>query len=239
MAPEQLEGLPPDGRSDQFAFGLTAYELLSGEYAGGPLVMEITPLDKIAGDVAPGLSKIVMRTLSFEKEQRFATMEEVANALRDVLPEVQVHAQSKTARMDETEKQHKAPVDPALMPTRQGDKQIGTVKLPATSVGPTTPMPARAAPRSVDPKNATMPFARPIPPNTPGPPFSQAPTPGTSFAPSNPRSSQNLDVRSSQNLVAPAFRPTPAANNTIWIVVAVGGALFALVAGGLLALFLR
>ena len=34
MAPEQLEGSPADASADQYAFGLTSYELISGIYPG-------------------------------------------------------------------------------------------------------------------------------------------------------------------------------------------------------------
>jgi serine/threonine-protein kinase len=255
MAPEQIEGLPPDGRSDQFAFGLTAYELLCGEYAGGPLVMDITPLDKLSNEISPDLSKIVMRTLSFDKEWRYATMEDVANALRDVLPEVKLHLTKTTKRMEETEKLRKPPVDPALMPTRSGDKPVGTLKLPATPMGPSTPMPMPSAQKHI---TMPLPSRAPVTPNTPGSGFSHTPLPlspppqAQSQGPANPRSSQNLDPRSSQNVDARSSQNfaspyagqgtgqrTAAPNNTVWIVIGIAGAIFALLAGGLLALFLR
>jgi serine/threonine-protein kinase len=82
MAPEQLAGKPCDARSDQFAFGLTAYELFSGVYAGGPLAGNIKPLDEIAPGVSKALAAAIARMLAREPADRFPTMEAAANALR-------------------------------------------------------------------------------------------------------------------------------------------------------------
>lgn len=86
MAPEQLEGAPADAQADQFAFGLTAYELLSGVYAGGPLDGHVPPLDTKVRGVSPELAKVVARMLSPDPKARFTTMEEAAHALRACAP---------------------------------------------------------------------------------------------------------------------------------------------------------
>ena len=235
MAPEQLEGHTPDGRSDQFAFGLTAYELLRGEYAGGPLVLDVMPLDVIAPSVAPGLSKVVMRTLSFDKERRYATMDEVANALRAVLPEVQAFRGRTTARVapiDATEIQVGAPVDPMLMPTRGPDsKPIGTLRMQTppgsfAPVGPPTPTAMRAAPNA---KSSTIAMSRPL---TPMP---------TSIAPA--ASARRSQAFASGQLPFPtklagASSPRPK-SPIVWIAAAVGIVAVASIGGGLVALFLR
>lgn len=250
MAPEQIEGQAPDGRSDQFAFGLTAYELLTGEYAGGPLVVEITPPDVISPLVCPALGRVIMRMLSFDKESRYPTMDDVANALKAVLPEVQRHRAETTARLpapDATVKQIGAPVDPALMPTRTKDKkEIGTLRMQTPpggmtpSVGLTTPMPMRAAPD----RNGTVAMSRPLPPpsHSPTQTSSQAPA-HSSQAPahaSGVRSSQSLVASHSGSLPFPIPPPRPPKKSpVVWIVAGVAFAAFALIAGVLLALFLR
>ncbi len=90
MAPEQLEGNPADAKSDQFAFGITAYELLSGVYPGGPLAGAPAPLEELAG-VPREVSEIVRKLMSRKPDDRFATMEEVAHALRSCSGAVQAH----------------------------------------------------------------------------------------------------------------------------------------------------
>jgi serine/threonine protein kinase len=82
MAPEQLEGTPADAAADQYAFGLTAYELLSGVYAGGPLGGAIPPLDERVPAIGKELGAVVARMMSRHPRDRFPTMEAAAHALR-------------------------------------------------------------------------------------------------------------------------------------------------------------
>jgi len=86
MSPEQLEGSEPTAASDQFAFGLTAYELLSGQYPGGPLAGTPKPLDELVTGVAPKLAQIIQRMMMRKVADRFATMEDAAHALRSFAP---------------------------------------------------------------------------------------------------------------------------------------------------------
>lgn len=62
MAPEQLEGSPPDALADQFAFGITAYELISGVYPGGPLA-GFPRLDAAVRGVSEELALVVGRMM--------------------------------------------------------------------------------------------------------------------------------------------------------------------------------
>jgi eukaryotic-like serine/threonine-protein kinase len=82
MAPEQLEGSPADASADQYAFGLTSYELISGVYPGGPLAGAVSALDKVAAQVSPELAAVVARMMSRAPTSRFPTMEAAAHALR-------------------------------------------------------------------------------------------------------------------------------------------------------------
>ncbi|MDB4945451.1 MAG: Serine/threonine protein kinase [Labilithrix sp.] len=81
LAPELFMGDPADARSDQFAFGVTAYELLGGVHPGNALGPVPTALDARAPGVSPGVARVIARTLSRAVEDRFANMTEVANAL--------------------------------------------------------------------------------------------------------------------------------------------------------------
>ena len=92
MSPEQLEGRPLDGRSDQFALGVSLYQLLCGQL---PFRAESMPrlMQKIATEphasvrlVRPELPEcidpIIARALSKNADDRFPHCGEMASALR-------------------------------------------------------------------------------------------------------------------------------------------------------------
>ena len=92
MAPEQLAGdASADHRIDIYAVGLLAYELLHGKspfqgttpqrILAAVLTQEPKPLVEVEPDVPKRLSDVVMRCLSKEPEQRFATAREFLNSL--------------------------------------------------------------------------------------------------------------------------------------------------------------
>jgi serine/threonine protein kinase len=80
MSPEQREGTEADARSDQYAYGLTAYELLTGTHAE-------TRADGVAGltRLVPGLTvpmaQVIERTLQDDPARRYPSMVAAANAL--------------------------------------------------------------------------------------------------------------------------------------------------------------
>jgi serine/threonine-protein kinase len=92
MSPEQLEGRPLDGRSDQFALGVSLYQLLCGQL---PFRAESMPrlMQKIATEphasarlVRPELPEcidaIIDRSLAKDADRRYATCAEMGLALR-------------------------------------------------------------------------------------------------------------------------------------------------------------
>jgi serine/threonine protein kinase len=82
MAPEQMVGVDADARSDQYAFGLTAYELLAGTHPGGAMI-EARPkrIDEISKDLSAELATVLERMLEREPGARFASMDDVVHAL--------------------------------------------------------------------------------------------------------------------------------------------------------------
>lgn len=85
MAPEQLNGAPADARSDQYAFGLMAYELLSGEYPGGATAPHpFRPLDQMDTALSREGALVFARTLAKNAAARFPSMGDVATAIDDV-----------------------------------------------------------------------------------------------------------------------------------------------------------
>jgi len=140
MAPEQLRGESIDGRADQFAWGVVAYELLTGvpPWSLGPdpiaIVSQILshtprPPAAIEPAISAGVSNAIMRTLAKDRSERFSSM-------RDLLGGVASNAASGVAA-------HEAP--PAatavtqsartpLAPPRRVLRYIGASMLLATIV---------------------------------------------------------------------------------------------------------
>jgi ABC-type branched-subunit amino acid transport system substrate-binding protein len=92
MSPEQMRREPVDGRTDQFSWGVVAYELLSGAtpwrkdgdamtLASEILTRAAEPLRDRARDVPPNVADTVMRALSKDRGERFASMRALTEAL--------------------------------------------------------------------------------------------------------------------------------------------------------------
>jgi hypothetical protein len=91
QAPEQLEGGPPTALSDQFAFGLVLYESASGRlpFGDGPVAGvwarmlrdEPVPLSAVAPHLDLADVVLVHRCLARRPQDRFASMDEVVQAL--------------------------------------------------------------------------------------------------------------------------------------------------------------
>jgi eukaryotic-like serine/threonine-protein kinase len=92
MAPEQIRGDALDGRTDQFAWGVVAYELLAGRlpWRGSGDAMAVmasvltdrvdrAPLDQAA--VPRAIQDVVLRALEKRPKDRFPSMDDVAQAL--------------------------------------------------------------------------------------------------------------------------------------------------------------
>jgi len=91
MAPEQVQGRPVDARTDVFSFGVLLYEMLSGQrpFAGESNLDTVTailrdepaPLAGLHQDVPPEIQEILDRSLAKEPDERFASGQEVHEAL--------------------------------------------------------------------------------------------------------------------------------------------------------------
>jgi len=91
VSPEQAQGIPLDGRSDQYSLAVVGYQMLVGRL---PLVAETVhvllykhvyetpePAASVLPTVPPTLSEAIQRALAKEPNERFPTMEEFATAL--------------------------------------------------------------------------------------------------------------------------------------------------------------
>jgi hypothetical protein len=87
MAPEHLAGAEIDARTDQYAYGLTAYELIAGKHPGGVLAgpVDVPLLDAIVPPVSRAVAQVIARAMANAPEDRFASMEELAVALEDAI----------------------------------------------------------------------------------------------------------------------------------------------------------
>ena len=97
MAPEQIRGEKVDGRADQFAWGVLAYEVLAQKlpWRGGNDLLAVMasaltdPVDRSAleeAGVSPAVVRAVLRALEKKPEARFATMDELRTALESTAP---------------------------------------------------------------------------------------------------------------------------------------------------------
>lgn len=91
MSPEQIRGEPLDGRSDIFALGVVLHECLTGMrlFHGkkpedgmlAALKETVAPPSKLNSEVSPEVDAIVLKALSRNRDERFATALEMARAI--------------------------------------------------------------------------------------------------------------------------------------------------------------
>lgn len=100
LSPEQVRGQKPDGRADIYAFGIMAYEMLSGhhtflddtheatveEMASGHLYADLPrPVYELAEDCPELIWPILERCLARAREERYPSFDEVATDLRALI----------------------------------------------------------------------------------------------------------------------------------------------------------
>lgn len=185
MAPEQIRGQDVDGRADVYALGHCIYKLLTGRtcfQGGAPMDIAIRqlsdrplPLRALHAelDVSSSFERVVLRALEKDREQRWPTMLEFAQALREAArahrrpapepPAVQQRAEERTRRMATI-----PPTEPLTAPTTPRGQETEYRTEHATTqgdlLGPTGPM---------DAPEASQPATRPM--TTPAPALVEAP----------------------------------------------------------------
>jgi serine/threonine protein kinase len=89
-APEQLMALGLDGRTDQFSWGVTAYELCTGRlpWSGSPAtmmsqIMSTTPVSprEVEPEIPQEVNDCILRAIEKRPEARFATLAELGDVL--------------------------------------------------------------------------------------------------------------------------------------------------------------
>lgn len=90
MAPEQMSSADVDARADQFAWGVIAYELLSGTHPRNTIRKGEAPFPfaspRPLSDVPPHVAEVVRRAMSRPKAERYGSMRELLSALRGAPP---------------------------------------------------------------------------------------------------------------------------------------------------------
>ena len=86
MAPEQLLGKPTGPRTDQFAFGVLLYELMTGRHPFGSGPLPATIAKVLSADLEPApiderVWAVIQRATQKRPEDRFASMTELLTAL--------------------------------------------------------------------------------------------------------------------------------------------------------------
>ena len=89
MAPEQLLGLKTGPPTDQFAFGVLLYEMLTGRYpfGSGPLpsmIARTIASEPDPADVSPELWQIISQAIEKNAQDRFASTKDLVDALADI-----------------------------------------------------------------------------------------------------------------------------------------------------------
>ena len=95
MSPEQIQGDAVDGRTDQFAFGVLTYELLTGEKPFSAdsipaliykIINQDAPLaERLNASLHPDVGAVLARAIAKDRTRRFATCVEFVEALEKAL----------------------------------------------------------------------------------------------------------------------------------------------------------
>ncbi len=96
LSPEQLQGKPVDARADIFAYGVAAYELLTGqkpfpgETAAVILGAQLEPASPIPprehnADLPPALENIILKCLARDPDRRYPFVSVLAHELQNAL----------------------------------------------------------------------------------------------------------------------------------------------------------
>ena len=97
MSPEQAKGKEVDARTDIFSFGVLLYEMIAGqlpfegenplEMIGAILHKDAKPLD---AEVPTEITKIISKCLRKDRDERYQTIKDVGNDLKDVKQELEL-----------------------------------------------------------------------------------------------------------------------------------------------------
>jgi len=141
MSPEQLMGKPLDGRSDVYALGVLAYELITGRLpfpdAKGPAGLITAQLKQtpkspsqvnLSGSIPASVDKVLLKCLEKDKNNRHADVTHLAQAAQAALAELPPASKARSSP-DVLETQHGQPTNlqaPPAMPVAPMAVNLGT-----------------------------------------------------------------------------------------------------------------
>lgn len=149
MAPEQIRGELVDGRTDQFAWGVVAYELLGGRspwtvtgvvaVIGMIVSREPEPLHDIAPEVPRELSALISRALRKDADERFPSMDELLAELEPMIGGARAGSTSERVTARRAEGTNDAPTVNvvALEAAERADPSSGARRLELALATPT------------------------------------------------------------------------------------------------------
>jgi eukaryotic-like serine/threonine-protein kinase len=151
MSPEQIMGLPVDGRSDLFSAGVILYQFLTGErpFTGSStttmqkvLKEDPMPPSSLNIQVLPVMDAVVRKALAKNADERYQTAQEFADAIRAAAPgpaAASAHATQAGSTDATVIATSTIPPKPAPVPARASDA-------PGAPPPAGTPAPAKGVP---------------------------------------------------------------------------------------------
>ena len=163
MAPEQLMGGVLDGRIDQYALAVIAYEMLAGEMAfdGSGAVADVarrvlTHVPPFVAGVPQAVNEVIFRGMSRAADERYASVSEFVTALE------QAAAVKEPSLPDAKPEDELPPLAGEATRVTLADGSVGEPRAgDSDAEDPPAPPPEDAAP-SKEPRTPTIPSAMPI-----------------------------------------------------------------------------